>query len=83
MEFTEFARRHLTGALAAVFLMLFLFFVFRYTGLSAAGRSVHIGEKRPVVVIDAGHGGGNVRQRGGKETAKGLQGGSKGAAKRQ
>lgn len=60
MGFIEFARRHLTGALAAVFLILFLFFVFRYTGLSAAGRSVHIGEKRPVVVIDAGHGGGNV-----------------------
>ena len=47
----------MTGALCAALLTVFLFSVFRYTGLSAAGRSVHMGTKQPVVVIDAGHGG--------------------------
>lgn len=66
MRCMDFARRHLAGTLSAVCLVLFLFSVFRYTGLSAAGRSVHIGEKRPVVVIDAGHGGGRMRPKAGR-----------------
>ena len=53
MRAAHFIKRHMTGALLTVF----LFSVFRYTGLSAAGRSVHMGTKQPVVVIDAGHGG--------------------------
>lgn len=57
MKIVRFLDRHLTGTLAAVFLIVFLFSVFRYAGLDAAGRSVHIGKEKPVVVIDAGHGG--------------------------
>lgn len=57
MRASHFIKRHMTGALCAALLTVFLFSVFRYTGLSAAGRSVHMGTKQPVVVIDAGHGG--------------------------
>lgn len=57
MRTVHFIKRHITGAFCAVLLAAFLFSVFRYTGLAAAGRSVHVGTKQPVVVIDAGHGG--------------------------
>ena len=57
MRAAHFIKRHMTGALCAALLTVFLFSIFRYTGLSAAGRSVHMGTKQPVVVIDAGHGG--------------------------
>lgn len=57
MRISHFIKRHVTGAFFAALLTVFLFSAFRYTGLSAAGRSVHVGTKRPVVVIDAGHGG--------------------------
>ena len=57
MRAAHFIKRHMTGAFCAALLTVFLFSVFRYTGLSAAGRSVHMGAKQPVVVIDAGHGG--------------------------
>ena len=57
MRAVHFIKRHIVGAFCAVLLSAFLFSVFRYTGLAAAGRSVHVGTKQPVVVIDAGHGG--------------------------
>ncbi len=73
MKIVRFLGRHLTGTLAAVFLIVFLFSVFRYTGLDAAGRSVHIGKERPVVAIDAGHGRGRVRPDGESLTENGYR----------
>ena len=70
MKIVRFLGRHLTGTLAAVFLIVFLFSVFRYTGLDAAGRSVHIGKEKPVVVIDAGHGRGRMRPYRGKTAGR-------------
>ena len=55
-ESSPFYKAAYDRALCAALLTVFLFSVFRYTGLSAAGRSVHMGTKQPVVVIDAGHG---------------------------
>ena len=43
--------------LMAALLLVFVFLVSRHAGLMASGQNVTAGVKRPVVVIDAGHGG--------------------------
>ena len=50
--------KRLTVEAAAGFVLLAgIFMMTRYAGLSVSGTSVHIGKERPVVVLDAGHGG--------------------------
>ena len=44
-------------AAAGAVLLLCVFMMARYVGLSASGTSVELGKKRPVVALDAGHGG--------------------------
>lgn len=57
MKLLKFIDRRIMELLTAVFLLLFTFFISRYTGLAVSGTSVHIGKEQPVVVLDAGHGG--------------------------
>lgn len=57
MKILNFINRRIMEILSAVFLLLFVFFISRYTGLAVSGTSVHIGKAKPVVVLDAGHGG--------------------------
>lgn len=57
MKLFNWINRRIVEILSAVFLLLFVFFISRYTGLAVSGTSVHIGKDRPVVVLDAGHGG--------------------------
>ena len=50
--------KRLTVEAAAGFVLLTgVFMMTRYAGLSVSGTSVHIGKEKPVVVLDAGHGG--------------------------
>lgn len=44
-------------SLMAALLLVFVFTMSRYAGLLASGQDVTIGKNKPVVVIDAGHGG--------------------------
>lgn len=44
-------------AAAAMVLLLSMFMISRYAGLKVSQQSVHIGKEKPVVVLDAGHGG--------------------------
>lgn len=44
-------------AAAGGLLLLCVFLSIRYAGLCVSGTSVHLGEEKPLVVLDAGHGG--------------------------
>lgn len=44
-------------AAAALLFLTGVFMISRYAGLAAASQSVHIGKEKPVIVLDAGHGG--------------------------
>ena len=53
----KIARRLTAEAAAGLVLLVGVFMMTRYAGLAVSGNSVHIGKERPVVVLDAGHGG--------------------------
>lgn len=57
MNLLHLINRRIVELLSAAFLLLFVFFIARYTGLAVSGSSVHIGKEKPVVVLDCGHGG--------------------------
>jgi|InofroStandDraft_1065614.scaffolds.fasta_scaffold21158_2 hypothetical protein len=44
-------------------LLVFVFLVSRHAGMMVSGQNVVAGKKKPVVVIDSGHGGGLNRQK--------------------
>ena len=50
-------KRLTVEATAGFVLLTGVFMMTRYAGLSVSGTSVHIGKEKPVVVLDAGHGG--------------------------
>lgn len=50
-------KRLTVEAAAGLTLLAGVFMMTRYAGLAASGSSVHIGKERPVIVLDAGHGG--------------------------
>lgn len=50
-------KRVIAEAAAGLLLLVGVFMIARYAGLAASTRSVHIGSEKPVVVLDAGHGG--------------------------
>lgn len=50
-------KKKLAEIVAAMLFLTGVFMVSRYAGLAAANQSVHVGKQRPVVVLDAGHGG--------------------------
>lgn len=50
-------KRAITEAAAGLLLLIGVFMISRYAGLTAATQSVHIGKEKPVVILDAGHGG--------------------------
>lgn len=50
-------KKILMEAAAALLFLTGVFMISRYAGLAAASQSVHIGKEKPVIVLDAGHGG--------------------------
>lgn len=50
-------KRVLLEAAAGLLLLMGVFMISRYVGLTVSAKSVHIGKEKPVVVLDAGHGG--------------------------
>lgn len=50
-------KRMIAEGLAGFLFLTGVFMVSRYAGLTVASQSVHLGAKKPVVVLDAGHGG--------------------------
>lgn len=50
-------KRLTVEAAAGLTLLAGIFMMTRYAGLAVSGSSVHIGKERPVIVLDAGHGG--------------------------
>lgn len=50
-------KRVLLEAAAGLLLLVGVFMISRYVGLTVSAKSVHIGKEKPVVVLDAGHGG--------------------------
>lgn len=47
--------------LSGIAVLVGVFMISRYAGLAVSQQSVHIGREKPVVVLDAGHGGGQLR----------------------
>ncbi len=50
-------RRFTAETAAGIVLLVCIFMMARYAGLAASGVNVRLGKKKPVVVLDAGHGG--------------------------
>lgn len=50
-------KRAIVEAASGFILLIGIFAISRYVGLAAATQSVHIGKEKPVVMLDAGHGG--------------------------
>ena len=53
----DFLKRIMIEIFMAIFLLGGVFALSRYAGLAVAGHNVKLGKEKPVVVIDAGHGG--------------------------
>lgn len=47
--------------LMAALLLVFVFLISRHAGMMVSGQNVVAGKKKPVVMIDSGHGASNLR----------------------